>query len=217
MLRADRRARKDLPSNPVKDDAEGFDIVAIGGSAGGFDALCRVIERLPADLEIPIAIVLHRAKESVMLPSLLQDRTALRVVEAEDKEPFAAGTIYVAPPDYHMLVEETGFALSTEGLVGYSRPSIDVFFESVADVFGPRAIGVVLTGANADGSKGLQQIVLRGGQALVQDPRTAEVPTMPASAQQHVPRARIMSLNAIAAHLIEHDRLHRHGKRSGVS
>jgi two-component system, chemotaxis family, protein-glutamate methylesterase/glutaminase len=97
--------------------------------------------------------------------------------------------------------------LSTEGLVGYSRPSIDVFFDSVADAYGPRAIGVVLTGANADGSKGLHKIVSRGGQALVQDPEEAEVAVMPASAKRAVPRARIMKLDAIAEHLNRLDRL----------
>jgi len=196
---------------------EGFDIVAVGASAGGFDALCTLLARLPADFEIPIAIVQHRAKESEGLAGLLQDCTRLRVLEAEDKETLERGTIYVAPPDYHMLVEEGTLALSTEGLVGYSRPSIDVFFESCADVYGPRAIGVVLTGANADGANGLKRIVERGGQALVQDPRTAEVSVMPASAQRLVPRARVLTLEEIAAHLAERDRLHRRSQRSRVS
>lgn len=189
-------------------EADGFDIVAIGASAGGFDALCRMLSLLPADFEIPIAIVLHRAKESEALASLLQHCTPLRVVDVEDKEPLQPATIYVAPPDYHMLAEDGAFALSTEGPVGYSRPSIDVFFDSVADVYGPRAIGIVLTGANADGSKGLQHIVRRGGQALVQDPRTAEVAVMPASAQRLVERARTMTLEEIAAQLAARDRVH---------
>jgi two-component system chemotaxis response regulator CheB len=192
----------------VSGEADGFDIVAIGASAGGFDALCRMLSLLPADFEIPIAIVLHRAKESEALASLLQHCTPLRVVDVEDKEPLQPATIYVAPPDYHMLAEDGAFALSTEGPVGYSRPSIDVFFDSVADVYGPRAIGIVLTGANADGSKGLQHIVRRGGQALVQDPRTAEVAVMPASAQRLVERARTMTLEEIAAQLAARDRVH---------
>jgi two-component system chemotaxis response regulator CheB len=190
------------------------DIIAIGASAGGFEALCTVISYFPSDFEIPVAIVQHRSKESEALASLLQDCTPLRVLEVEDKQPLEPGTIYVAPPDYHLLVEEGAFALSTEGPVRYSRPSIDVFFESVADVYGPGAIGVVLTGANTDGSKGLKQIVVRGGQALVQDPSTAEVPVMPASAQQAVERARVMTLEEIAVELIARDRLHRPSRSS---
>ena len=190
-------------------DETGFDIVAIGASAGGFDALCRVVGRLPSDFGIPVAIVQHRAKESEALAELLQECTTLPVVEVEDKEPLQRRTVYVAPPDYHMLAENGGFALSTEGLVEFSRPSIDVFFESVADVYGARAIGVVLTGASADGSKGLHQIVQRGGQGLVQDPSTAEVAMMPASAQRLVQRARIMTLEQIAAHLTAQDRMQR--------
>jgi two-component system chemotaxis response regulator CheB len=179
----------------------GYDMVAIGTSAGGLLALCDLVKLLPGSFEIPIAIVQHRAKESAGLAELLQDCTPLNVVEVEDKQPVEKRSVYIAPPDYHMLIDEGVFALSTEGLVGYSRPSIDVFFDSVADAYGPRAIGVVLTGANADGSKGLQQIVARGGQALVQDPQEAEVAVMPASAKKAVPRARVMTLNAIAEHL----------------
>ena len=182
------------------------DIVAVGASAGGFDALCTVISRLPSSFAIPVAIVQHRGKESEALASLLQDCTPLRVLEVEDKQPLEPATIYVAPPDYHMLVDEDAFALSTEGPVRYSRPSIDVFFESVADVYGPRAIGVVLTGANADGAKGLKRIVLHGGEALIQDPATAEVRVMPARAQQEVERAQILTLEQIAAELITRDR-----------
>jgi two-component system, chemotaxis family, protein-glutamate methylesterase/glutaminase len=176
-------------------------MVAIGTSAGGLVALCELIKQLPGSFEIPIAIVQHRAKESAGLAELLQDCTHLNVLEVEDKQPVEKRSVYIAPPDYHLLIDEGVFALSTEGLVGYSRPSIDVFFDSVADAYGPRAIGVVLTGANADGSKGLERIVARGGQALVQDPQEAEVAVMPASAKKAVPRARVMTLNAIAEHL----------------
>jgi two-component system, chemotaxis family, protein-glutamate methylesterase/glutaminase len=182
-------------------------MVAIGTSAGGLVAICQLITRLPSNFEIPIAIVQHRAKESAGLGALLQDCTQLNVVDVEDKQPVEKRSVYIAPPDYHMLIDDGVFSLSTEGLVGYSRPSIDVFFESVADEYGPRAIGVVLTGANADGSKGLQRIVSRGGQALVQDPQEAEVAVMPASAKRAVPRARVMTLDAIAEHLSRLERL----------
>lgn len=183
-------------------------MVAVGTSAGGLVAICQLIKLLPDTFEIPIAIVQHRAKESAGLGELLQDCTQLNVIDVEDKQPVEKRSVYIAPPDYHMLIDEGVFSLSTEGLVGFSRPSIDVFFDSVADAYGPRAIGVVLTGANADGSKGLHSIVSRGGQALVQDPEEAEVAVMPMSAKKAVPRARVMTIQGIAEHLTRLDRLH---------
>ena len=111
------------------------------------------------------------------------------------------GRIYVAPPDYHTLVEPGHFSLSTEAPVRYSRPSIDVTFSSAADSYAHRTVGVVLTGANADGAEGLRRISDRGGMVLVQDPATAESRLMPAAAVKAVPRARVMSLQAIAAYL----------------
>jgi len=186
--------------------SHGYDLIAIGTSAGGFEAVCLLIGRLPADFSIPIAVVQHRSRDSDALATLLQDCTGLGVFDAEDKMPIEAG-VYIAPPDYHLLVDEGAFALSTEGLVGYSRPSIDVFFESAADAFGPGVIGIVLTGANTDGSRGLQTIVARGGQALVQDPASADVDVMPAGALRLVPKARKMTIPEIADHLVELERL----------
>ena len=184
----------------------GYDLIAIGTSAGGFEAICTLIGRLPADFSIPIGVVQHRSIESDALATLLQDCTGLRVSDAEDKLPVCPG-VYIAPPDYHLLIDDGAFALSTEGLVGYSRPSIDVFFDSAADAYGPGVIGIVMTGANADGSRGLQKIVARGGQALVQDPATADVDVMPAAALKLVTKARKMSIPDIADHLIELERL----------
>ena len=181
--------------------ASGYDMIAVGTSAGGFNAICRLIKLLPPEFEIPIAIVQHRAKESEALAGLMQNCTTLKVYDVEDKQPVERGSVYIAPPDYHMLIDEGEFTLSVDAQVAHSRPSIDVFFDSVADAYGPRAIGVVLTGANADGSKGLQKIVSRGGQALVQDPAEAEVSVMPAAAKQAVKRARVMTIEGIAAHL----------------
>lgn len=185
------------------------DIIAIGASAGGLAALCTLIGQLPADFEIPIAIVQHRAKESELLAPLLQDCTQMRVMEVEDKQPIVPHSVYVAPPDYHLLIDQNAFSLSTEDLVRYSRPSIDVFFESAADAYGPGVIGVVLTGANRDGTDGLMKIVARGGQAFVQDPATAEVDVMPASAKASVPKARVADLAGIAAHLVRLQELQR--------
>ena len=181
--------------------AGGYDMIAVGTSAGGFNAICRLITLLPPEFEIPIAIVQHRAKESEGLAGLLQNCTTLKVYDVEDKQPVERGSIYIAPPDYHMLIDDGEFTLSVDAQVAHSRPSIDVFFDSVADTYGPRAIGVVLTGANADGSKGLQNIAARGGQALVQDPEEAEVSVMPAAAKNAVKRARVMTIEGIAAHL----------------
>jgi two-component system chemotaxis response regulator CheB len=133
----------------------------------------------------------------------LQERSALEVCEVEDKMPLEHGRIYVAPPDYHTLVELGHFSLSTEAPVRYSRPSIDVTFGSAADSYAHRTVGIVLTGANTDGADGLRRISDRGGMALVQDPATAESPTMPAAAAKAVTRARVMPLPALVAYLAD--------------
>jgi two-component system chemotaxis response regulator CheB len=149
-----------------------------------------------------VTLVQHRHKDSDhVLRALLQEGSPLEVSEVEDKMPLEAGHVYVAPPDYHTLVEPGYFSLSTEAPVRYSRPSIDVTFSSAADAYAHRAVGVILTGANADGALGLRRISDRGGLALVQDPKSAESGTMPAAAQRAVPRARVMSLPDIAAYL----------------
>ena len=142
-----------------------------------------------------VTLVQHRHKESDhLLRTLLQEHTALEVYEIEDKMPLQQGRIYVAPPDYHTLVEPGHFSLSTEAPVRFSRPSIDLTFLTAADSYGHRTVGVVLTGANADGSAGLRRISDRGGLAIVQNPATAESPLMPTAAMKAVPRARVMEL-----------------------
>jgi two-component system chemotaxis response regulator CheB len=186
-----------------------YDVVAIGASAGGLTAVCTLLGLLPAEFDIPIAIVQHRSKESDALAEVVQDCTKLRVVEAEDKMPLEPRTVYIAPPDYHLLIDDGRLALSTEDLVLYSRPSIDVFFDSAADAYGAGVIGVVLTGANSDGSKGLKKIAERGGQTIVQDPETAEIDIMPASAHKAVTKARVLTLEEMAEHLIKLELLHR--------
>ena len=132
----------------------------------------------------------------------LQERTTLTVAEVEDKMPIEGGTIFIAPADYHLLVDRGFFALSTDPPVRYSRPSIDVTFYSVADSYGASSIGVVLTGANADGSRGLRRIFDRGGLTFVQDPLTAESPTMPSAAMRCVPEAKVLPIPQIAEHLV---------------
>jgi two-component system, chemotaxis family, protein-glutamate methylesterase/glutaminase len=177
-------------------------MIAVGASWGGLKALRAIAHGLPAHFRVPIAFVQHRSKESGALRDLLQDCTSLIVCEVEDKQPIMGGYIYLAPPDYHLLVDGDEFSLSVDEPVRYSRPSIDVFFESVAERFGPEAVGVVLTGANDDGSRGLSQIVARGGLALVQDPRTAESPIMPRAALRAVPTAQALALERMTPHLI---------------
>jgi two-component system chemotaxis response regulator CheB len=179
-----------------------YEIIVVGTSWGGLSALHQLIAGLPRDFGIPVVAVQHRHRQSgQMLASLLQDRTSLGVCEVEDKAPIVAGNVYVAPPDYHLLIEPGHFSLSTDAPVQYSRPSIDVTFASAADTYGDRSVGVVLTGANADGSRGLRRIFDRGGLALVQSPVTAESPAMPEAAARTVPQARVLTIQEIAATL----------------
>lgn len=180
------------------------EIACIGTSWGGLSALRTIIGALPAALPLALVVIQHRHRESgVALSELLQEVTALRVREVEDKQPVIAGAVHVAPANYHLLIDDGHFALSVDEPVRYSRPSIDVTFGSVADAYASAAIGVILTGANQDGAWGLRRIVDRGGRALVQDPDTAESPIMPAAALQSVPEARRLTLSAIAAELVQ--------------
>ncbi len=180
-----------------------LDLVAIGTSYGGLQALGQILSRLPADFRPPLAVVQHRSRESdETLVRLLQDRTRLRVVEVDDKEPIASGHVYIAPADYHLLVEGDAFSLSMDAPVAFSRPSIDVFFESAAEALGERVIGVLLTGANSDGAAGLQQIRARGGYAIVQDPKTAIGPAMPAAGIAAGPVDAVLPLELISDHLV---------------
>ena len=180
----------------------GYDLVVVGTSWGGLHALRTLVGGLPESFQMAVTLVQHRHRDSDhLLRTLLQENSSLRVFEVEDKMPLEHGHIYVAPPDYHTLVEPGHFSLSTEAPVRFSRPSIDVTFSSAADSYSHRTVGIVLTGANADGADGLRRISDRGGLALVQDPETAESPTMPTAARKAVPRARAMSLEAIATFL----------------
>ncbi len=180
----------------------GYDLVVVGTSWGGLAALRTLVAGLPETFSMALVLIQHRHKDSDhLLRVLLQERSALGVWEVEDKMPLEHGRIYVAPPDYHTLVEPGHFSLSTEAPVRYSRPSIDVTFSSAADSYGHRTVGIVLTGANADGAFGLRQISDRGGMAIIQDPSTAESPTMPAAAVKAVPRARVMPLPELVAYL----------------
>jgi two-component system chemotaxis response regulator CheB len=191
-----------------------YEIVVVGASWGGLHALSVLLGALPAGWALPVIVVQHRARTADnLLPELLQDLTTLPVCEVEDKQPLAGGCVYVAPPDYHLLVERGHLSLSTDPLVRYSRPSIDVMFETAADSYGAGVIGIVLTGANDDGARGLERIAARGGYAIVQDPSSAESPAMPAAAWRAVPTARVLRLEEIVPHLVV---LASGGPRSGT-
>ena len=177
-----------------------IDGVVVGASAGGVEALAVLLPALPANFRPALFIVLHLPRER---PSLLVDifekRCARPIREAEDKEPIEPGTVYFAPPDYHLLVEQSfQIALSADDPVHFSRPSIDVLFESAADAYGPRLLGIILTGANEDGAAGLHAVHRAGGVTVVQQPGTAKVPVMVVSALQRNPADFVLSLDEIA-------------------
>ncbi len=156
------------------------EIVGVGASLGGLDALETLFGALPPDFACPIVLVQHRMPQvEGLLVELLQGYSTRRVVEPEDKDPIEPGHIYLAPPNYHLLVERGFFSLSVDPPVSFARPSIDVLFESLADSYGRGALGVVLTGSNKDGAIGAAAIKRAGGRVLVQDPRTAESPVAP--------------------------------------
>jgi two-component system, chemotaxis family, protein-glutamate methylesterase/glutaminase len=181
-----------------------YSVVGVGTSWGGLAAMSKLLGDLPADFSLPVVVVQHRSKDSDrLLSELLQDATDLKVCEVEDKDPLMPGTVHIAPANYHVLIDAGHLSLTLEEPVRFSRPSIDVMFTSAADTYGSGAIGVVLTGANEDGARGLADIVNRGGRALVQDPRTAEIPIMPHAAVRAVPSAEVLQLDAMAPRLIE--------------
>ena len=161
-----------------------FRAVVVGVSTGGVQALTKLLGRLPADFPLPILIVQHIGPEAGNgLAKLLDERCALCVKEADEQDEIRHGTVYLAPPNYHLLVERGGFlSLSADPHVSFARPSVDVLFESAAEAFGPALIGIVLTGANFDGSRGLKTIKQKGGVAIVQDPEDADAKQMPQSA-----------------------------------
>ena len=161
-----------------------YELIAIGASWGGLLAVGTLLEGIPAELDQAIVIAQHRSAESTRgaLESLLQRHIDRPVTEPGDKEAVEPRKVYVAPADYHLLVDGERFALSIEGRVQFARPSIDVLFESVAEAYRERAIGIVLTGANEDGAAGLAAIKRNGGVGIVQDPRTATKKAMPEAA-----------------------------------
>jgi two-component system, chemotaxis family, protein-glutamate methylesterase/glutaminase len=169
-----------------RDAMAGIQAVVIGASAGGVQALAELLPVFSPRASVSIFVVLHLPRDRPsLLTEVFSSKCALEVREAQDKEPVAPGTVYFAPSNYHLLVDEgPQLALSADDLVHHSRPSIDVLFESAAAVYGPRLLGVILTGANEDGAEGLAAVHDAGGITVVQKPETAQVPTMVLSAME---------------------------------
>jgi two-component system chemotaxis response regulator CheB len=176
-----------------------YQIIVIGGSAGALTALTELLPAIPANYPLPIVIVVHlHPRQDSSHVERLDSLCALKVTEANEKEPVQPGRIYFAPPNYHLLIEkDRTFSLSIDERVNFCRPAIDVLFESAAQAYGAHVVGVVLTGANNDGAAGLRQIKERGGLAVVQDPRTAESTYMPQAALEATPVDHILSVPEI--------------------
>ncbi|MDB5895557.1 MAG: chemotaxis protein CheB [Rhodoferax sp.] len=178
--------------------------IVIGASAGGVEALMALLPALPADLAAPVFVVLHLPRDrDSLLVDIFRPRCALAVEEAQDKVVAAEGTVYFAPPDYHLLLDAVSgdtvhMSLSVDDAVNYSRPSIDVLFESAADAYRGRLMGIVLTGGNHDGSDGLDAVRRAGGVTVVQNPAGAQVSLMPASALARGPVDLVLSLDDMA-------------------
>ena len=185
-----------------------IEAIVIGGSAGGLDALLSIVPALPEQVSCPIVIVLHLPPaQPNLVPEILSRVCARAVHEAEDKMPLRNQTIYVAAPNYHLLIEKNrSLSLSIDEPVHHSRPAIDVLFESAADAYGPAVAGLVLSGANQDGAEGLCQIRQAGGVAIVQAPATASSPMMPETAIRRVGSSahvvRLVDLGAFLASLV---------------
>jgi len=178
-------------------------VVVIGVSSGGVQALKLLLGALAADFPLPLLIVQHISPDAGDgMARLLAELCSIRVKEADEQERIVAGCAYLAPPNYHLLVERDGLlSLAADGYVSYARPSIDVLFESAVTAFGAAVIGIVLTGANSDGARGLAAIKAAGGLAIVQDPADAEASQMPAAALAATQPDYVLSLADIAATL----------------
>ena len=181
-----------------------FQLVVIGTSLGGMRALEHVLGALPKDFPLPVAVVQHRYRTSNEgLPAHLRKHSKLAVVDAEDKMCIEGGRVYMAPANYHLLVEPGQFDLSTEGVVEWSRPSVDVLFDSAAEAYGAGVVAVVLTVANEDGAQGAARDKEHGGFLVVQDPATAEAPSMPSAAIAATRVDRVLPLDRIGPFLVE--------------
>lgn len=186
-------ARKQRPASAV----------TIGVSAGGMEALSEVLPAFPENYGLAVVIVQHvHPQSNGYFVRYFEERCRLPVKTADEKEAIEPGRVYIAPPNYHLLVEaDRTFSLSVDPAVNYARPSIDVFFETAAEAFGPELCGVILTGANTDGSNGLRAVREKGGITVVQDPDTAEVPAMPRAALKATEVDHVLPLERIGPFL----------------
>lgn len=180
-------------------------LVVVGASWGGLEAIGRLLGGLPGRIGSAVAVVQHRgaATPEGAMRHYLASRCALEVVDVEDKIPIEADRVYIGPPDYHLLVDDGVFGLSLEAPVAFSRPSIDVLFETAADCYGPHLVAVVLTGANADGSRGAVAVKAAGGTVLVQDPEEAERREMPDAAIRTGAVDGVYQIDRLAGRLVE--------------
>lgn len=180
------------------------ELVVIGVSAGAVEALSVVLSPLPPTFGLPVVVVVHVPPDAPsLLPELFARKCALAMYEAEDKQPLSAGNVYFAPPDYHVVVESGGLlSLNADDPVNFSRPAIDVLFESAAESYGRRALGILLTGASSDGALGLKAIHRAGGYTVVQDPESAAARTMPAAALALFSPDHVLDLPLIAELLL---------------
>ncbi len=183
---------------------ERYRAIVIGCSAGGLHALIALLKDLPSNYPVPVMIVQHRLKnERTLLEDVLQQHCTICIRQADEKEPITNGNAYLAPPDYHLLVEQDGtFSLSTDEKVNHARPSIDVLFETAAEVYAENLVSIILTGANSDGCKGVTAVRAHNGLTIAQDPEEAEFPVMPLAAIKSGSIDRVLSLADIRTFLI---------------
>lgn len=194
-----------MAAAPAKSTSSSVSAFVVGGSAGAVEALGAILGGLPPSFRAPIVVVIHvPARAPSALPFVLQQSCRLEVREADDKEPLSPGTVHVAPPGYHLLIERgSSLALSVDAPVAFSRPSIDVLLDSAALALGPGVCGVILSGANHDGAEGLRAIREAGGVALVQDPACALLATMPRAARRCCPHAEVLGLEALGRRMCD--------------
>lgn len=182
-----------------------YQVVVIGASAGGIKALMSILSALPSNFPLPILIVQHLHPESdSYLVQMLDARCGLRVKQADEKESITVGNVYLAPPNYHLLIEEDKtLSLTIDARVNFSRPAIDVLFDTAVYAYRDAVIGIMLTGANHDGSEGIKRIKQNGGYVIVQDPATAEADAMPRAAIAATKVDKILPLDQIGVYLLQ--------------
>ncbi|MBN2614119.1 MAG: chemotaxis protein CheB [Bacteroidales bacterium] len=182
-----------------------YEAIVMGTSAGGLSALKKMLPGFPADFPCPVLVVQHISPQSdSYLIKMLDELCPMKVKEAVDTEQIESGTIYFAPPDYHLLVEtDRSMSLTVDEKVNYSRPSIDVLFETAAEAYGENLIGIILTGANADGAVGLLKIKNYGGYTMVQDPNDAENAVMPEKAMRMVLPDQVLTIDEMVPFLLK--------------